>query len=96
MGSTVNRLAVVYCARGKSPRTIGKGVDRNRAAALIGRIIAEAHAKGETLDYVRIVPCRKRPGTRVLFELSRKRYDQHALVVWCNYFNRKLVEYGQR
>ena len=91
MSSTVNRFAVVYRVRGGAEHCIAKGSSKETAYIAIGRVIDKAHAERKVLDYVRVVPCRKRPGTKVIFEMSRTVMDQQKLVALCNYFHRKAV-----
>jgi hypothetical protein len=55
----------------------------------LGRIIYKALREGRKLQYLRVVPCVKRPGTKVLAELSRRTMTEDQLRHACKVYHSK-------
>lgn len=92
MSATVTEFcAIRYCTTTGVEHVIPK-LDRVSCAVKVGNLLYTALKKGEKLSYVRIVSCRRRPGTKVLFEMSRKTMDEEQLRRWCKFFHQKAIE----
>lgn len=86
--ASVNRFCVRYAAVGGTERLV-KDLNREEVQPTIGRILYAAQSKGRKLEYVRICPCVKLPGTKVLWEMSRKVMLEEQLHHWCVVLHRK-------
>jgi len=92
MSANVNSYAVRYAVVGRTEVLWPKQhLTHEQAQVAIGRIIDRAHELHHKLDYVAIVPCAKRPGTRRIAEISRRTMTQEQLVHACNVYHRKAV-----
>ena len=92
MAGNVTTFAIRYESKSGAHlyRPGGKvSYSRDEAAAALGRILWAAHCRGEKLDWVRVVPCVKRPGTKPVFEMSRRTMSQEQLVHFCKVFTLK-------
>lgn len=88
MASNINRFCIRYTAVGGTEQLV-KDLNREEAQATAGRIIYAALAHGRKLEYIRICPCVKLPGTKVLWEMSRKVMLEGQLRHWCKVLHRK-------
>jgi hypothetical protein len=94
MSVNANFVSIRYRAD-ESPKTRIYRLPNNRvrlskeeAYAAIGRIVYAAHRDGVKLAYIHIVPCVKRPGTKVCFDMSRTSMSERQLRHWCKYFHK--------
>lgn len=97
MSATITSYAVRYCVKGRVEVLWPKQhLSHDEAQVAIGRIIDRAHELHHVLDYIAIVPCAKRPGTKRLAEISRRTMDQAQLVHACNVYHRKAAAAAAR
>lgn len=93
MARLVTTFAVRYQAvDGKAQVYPEQGLNREDTQVAIGRIIDAAHAQKKVLAFIAVVPCVKRPGSRVIAEISRRTMTQEQLVHVCNFYHGKAVE----
>lgn len=88
MTTNVTRFCIRYQVIGDVERLV-KNLNREQAAAECGKIIYAARSKGQKLEYIRVCPCVKLPGTRVLWEMSRRTMLEGQLRHWCKVMHRK-------
>ena len=91
MSATITESrAIRYCTVTGVEHVI-PNLNKVACAQKVGSLLYSALKRGEKLSYVRIVSCNKRPGTKVLFEMSRKTMDEEQLRHWCKYFHQKAI-----
>lgn len=97
MSATITSFAIRYCVKGRVEVLWPKQhLSHDEAQVAIGRIIDRAHELHHILDYIVIVPCVKKPGTKRLAEISRRTMDQAQLIHACNFYHRRVVAAATR
>jgi hypothetical protein len=97
MSATITTFAIRYCVKGRVEVLWPKqSLSHEETQVAIGRIIDRAHKLHHVLDYIAVVPCTKRPGTKRLAEISRRTMDQAQLVHACNVYHRKAAAAAAR
>lgn len=92
MSATTTSFAIRYRVAGRVEVVFPKThLDKAQVRAHIGHIIDRAHGLGHTLDYIHVVPCVKKPGTKVIADISRQSMTQEQLVHACNVYHRAAV-----
>jgi len=81
-------FAIRYCTTTGAEKVIESG-NRDATAIQLGKVIYAARSRGLKLKYATIVACRKRPGTKPLFHMSRNSMTEEQLRHWCKYFHAK-------
>ena len=66
--------------------------DTDATYAKAGRILYAALKRGHRLSYLTVVRCRKRPGTKPVFSMSRDSMSEEELTKWCKFFHRKAYQ----
>lgn len=97
MSATITSFAIRYCVKGRVEVLWPKqSLTQEQTQVAIGRIIDRAHELHHKLEYIAIVPCAKRPGTKRLAEISRRTMTQAQLVHACNVYHRKAAAAAAR
>lgn len=92
MSATITSFAIRYRVQGRVEVLFPKThLTDAQVRAHLGHIIDRAHKLGHTLDYIHVVPCAKRPGTKVLADISRQTLTQKQLVHACNVYHRAAL-----
>lgn len=93
MADNYTRVALRYEIEGFSSEYLidnnGKGFSSEEAASMLGVLLYEKRIQNQKLRFVRIVPFRKKAGTKSLFEMSRDIMPEERLRYWCKYFFQK-------
>ena len=88
MAANITRFCIRYQSVGGTEQLV-KDLNRDEAQATAGRILYAARMRGRRLEYLRICPCVKLPGTKVLWEMSRRTMLEGQLRHWCKVLYRK-------
>lgn len=97
MSATTTAYAIRYCVKGRVEVLWPKQhMTHDETQVAIGRIIDRAHELHHKLEYIAIVPCVKKPGTKRLAEISRRTMTQEQLVHACNVYHRRAVAAAAR
>lgn len=92
MSATITSFAIRYCVKGRRPVLWPKqNLTQEQTQVAIGRIIDRAFEQHHKLEYIRVVPCVKKPGTKSIAEISRVTMTQEQLVHACNVYHRKAA-----
>lgn len=88
MAANLNSFAIRYCVRGRVEVLYPKThLTREQTRVELGRIIDQGHKFGHKFEYIHVVPCVKRPGTKPVSVLSRTSMTAHQLAHACNYYH---------
>lgn len=97
MSAAITSYAIRYCVKGRVEVLWPKqSLTHDETQVAIGRIIDRAHELHHKLEYIAVVPCAKRPGTKRLAEISRRTMTQAQLVHACNVYHRKAAAAAAR
>lgn len=97
MSATITSFAIRYCVKGRVEVLWPKQhLTQEQTQVAIGRIIDRAHELHHKLEYIAVVPCTKRPGTKRIAEISRRTMTQEQLVHACNVYHRKAAAAAAR
>lgn len=97
MSATITSYAIRYCVHGRRCVMWPKyPLTQEQTQVAIGRIIDRAYELNHKLEYIAVVPCVKKPGTKRLAEISRRTMDQAQLVHACNVYHRKAAAAAAR